>query len=65
MQISNQADMFFAAKRNTFQKAEFLRKNMTLADKSLWQRLNKNQLGYKFEPQHPIDIFIVEFYCQF
>ncbi len=63
MQRSIQPDMFFGAKRDLFQKAESLRQNMTQAEKLLWNRLNKNQLGYRFKAQHPIDIFIVDFYC--
>ncbi len=63
MQRSIQPDMFFGAKRDLFQKAESLRQNMTQAEKLLWNRLNKNQLGYRFKTQHPIDIFIVDFYC--
>ena len=55
--------MFYGAKRTIFQNAELLRKNMTPAEKCLWQRLNKNQLGVRFKAQHPVDIFIVDFYC--
>ena len=29
----------------------------------LWEKLRRNQLGVRFKPQHPIDIFIVDFYC--
>ena len=36
---------------------------MTLAEKLLWERLKKNQLGVRFKAQHPIDIFIADFYC--
>jgi very-short-patch-repair endonuclease len=63
MQRSIQPDMFFGAKRDLFQKAELLRQNMTQAEEFLWNRLNKNQLRYRFKAQHPIDIFIVDFYC--
>ena len=63
MQRTRQPDMFFGAKRTIFQNAELLRKNMTPAEKYLWERLNKKQLGVRFKAQHPIDIFIVDFYC--
>ncbi len=63
MQRSIRQDMFFGAKRDLFQKAENLRLNLTNAEKILWERLNRNQLGYRFKSQHPIDIFIVDFYC--
>jgi very-short-patch-repair endonuclease len=63
MQRTRLPDMFYGAKRTIFQNAELLRKNMTPAEKYLWERLNKNQLGVRFKAQHPIDIFIVDFYC--
>ncbi len=63
MQRSIQPDMFFGAKRDIFQKAEQLRLNLTNAEKILWEHINKNQLGCRFKSQHPIDIFIVDFYC--
>lgn len=37
--------------------------NMTNEEKLLWEKLNKSQLGVRFKTQHPIDIFIVDFYC--
>ena len=55
--------MFYGAKKETFKKAETLRENMTDAEKILWKRLNKNQLGVRFKSQHPISIFIADFYC--
>lgn len=54
----------FGAKSEIFKKAEMLRNNMTIPEKKLWKRLKGNQLmGYKFRRQHPIDIFVVDFYC--
>ena len=55
--------MYYGAKEVTFQTAELLRKNMTEAEKLLWTRLNKSQLCVRFKAQHPIDIFIADFYC--
>jgi len=55
--------MFYGAKPSIFEKAKFLRENMTVPEKALWSRLNKNQLGVRFKPQHPIANFIVDFYC--
>ena len=63
MQRTEQPDMFFGAKRTIFQNAYDLRKGMTEAEKKLWSCLNKNKLGIRFKAQHPIDIFIVDFYC--
>ena len=63
MQRTELPDMFFGAKRTIFQNACELRKDMTIAEKKLWERLNKSQLGVRFKAQHPVDIFIVDFYC--
>lgn len=41
-----------------------LRRNQTLAEKTLWQALRKRNLkGHKFRRQHPIGRYIVDFYC--
>jgi len=63
MQRTEQPEMFFGAKRKIFQNAYDLRHKMTEAEMVLWNRLNKNQLGVRFKAQHPIDIFIADFYC--
>jgi very-short-patch-repair endonuclease len=63
MQKTPSKEMFYQAKVDIFRKAALLRDNMTLAEKKLWQRLSKNQLGVRFKAQHPVDIFIVDFYC--
>ena len=63
MQRTSQSDMFYGAKPAIFERAKLLRKNMTQAEKELWNRLNRNQLGVRFKTQHPIDIFIADFYC--
>lgn len=63
MKKSNLPDMFYGAKTVIFHNAGKLRKNMTEAEKMLWNRLNKSQLGVRFKAQHPIDIFIADFYC--
>jgi very-short-patch-repair endonuclease len=57
-------NMFFRAKPETFRAASILRKNMTLAEKILWKKLNDRKLfKTKFRKQHPLYIFIVDFYC--
>jgi len=63
MQRTPQKPMFYGAKVNIFENARLLRENMTFAEKKLWTRLNNHQLGVRFKPQHPIDIFIADFYC--
>ena len=45
--------------------AKALRKNMTLAEVLLWNKLKQKQmLGYDFDRQRPIDNYIVDFYCK-
>ena len=57
-------NMFYAASRNTFEMAHALRKNMTDAEKILWQRMkDKRIFKVKFRRQHPVDIFVLDFYC--
>ncbi len=63
MQRTEQPAMFYGAKRTIFQNAELLRKNMIPAETKLWENLNKFQLGVRFKAQHPIDIFVADFYC--
>src|SRR5699024_5241929 len=44
--------------------AKKLRKNSTLSEILLWQRLKRGQLlGYDFHRQKPIGNYIVDFYC--
>jgi very-short-patch-repair endonuclease len=44
--------------------ARRLRQNLTPAEKILWQALKNRQLqGLRFRSQHPIESFIVDFYC--
>ena len=56
--------MFYGAGKNIFEKAYVLRKNMTLAERIMWDELkNRRLFKVRFRRQHPIDIFIVDFYC--
>ena len=56
--------MFFGAKREIFEAATNLRRTMTLPELILWKRLrNRSVFKFKFRRQHPIDKFIVDFYC--
>ncbi len=46
------------------QAARDLRKNMTDAEQLLWQCLRGKQLdGFKFRRQHPLERFVLDFYC--
>ena len=56
--------MFYSASKNTFEKARLLRNNMTEAEKILWDKLKDRKIfKSRFRRQHPISIFIVDFYC--
>ena len=55
--------MFEGASFLLFEKAKKLRKNMTGAEEVLWMYLRKGIGGYKFRRQHPIGIYIVDFFC--
>jgi len=56
--------MYFKAKPDIIEAARLLRKNMTNSEMLLWERLKGKQIcGLRFRKQHPIDIFIADFYC--
>jgi very-short-patch-repair endonuclease len=45
-------------------EARRMRREPTPAEAALWSRLSDSTvLGHKFRRQHPIDRFIVDFYC--
>lgn len=55
--------MFLNAWGILFERARELRDRTTDAEKILWSRLCKNQLGVKFRRQHPLHSYVVDFYC--
>ena len=40
-----------------------LRNNSTEAEQTLWEKLRKSQLGYKFIRQYSVENYVVDFYC--
>ena len=61
---SIERQMYFGAKPDLFKLALDMRKNPTEAEKVLWKHLKKfRKEGFIFRRQHPIDIFIADFYC--
>jgi very-short-patch-repair endonuclease len=57
-------NMFIGAKSELFKRANEMRKNPTKEEKILWGKLRKlREDGFIFRRQHPIDIFIADFYC--
>ncbi len=45
------------------QFARELRQPQTPAEATLWRHLRNRNLKFKFRRQHPIDFFIIDFYC--
>jgi len=57
-------EMHAGAKPELFRYAQEMRKNPTESEKALWNILRKFRYnGYIFRRQHPVDIFIADFYC--
>ena len=55
---------YCGAKPELLRIASDLRKNMTPAEKVLWNKLRNRKLkGYRFRRQHPIHEFVVDFFC--
>ncbi|MDP1713099.1 MAG: DUF559 domain-containing protein [Anaerolineales bacterium] len=49
--------------KEKLQRAKELRREMTPAEKMLWQEIRANKLGVHFRRQQVIQGFIVDFYC--
>ena len=47
----------------TILKARVLRQEETRSEKILWQKLRNKKLGIKFRRQHPVDMYILDFYA--
>jgi very-short-patch-repair endonuclease len=61
---SVEREMHFGAKPELFKYAQEMRKNPTESEKVLWNTLRRfRSEGYIFRRQHPLDIFIADFYC--
>ena len=60
----NDYPIYFGAKAEGLRLASDLRRNTTNAENLLWKQLkNKKIKGLRFRRQHPIDEFIVDFFC--
>ena len=56
--------IYFGAKPELLRIAGELRKNMTVAEQMLWQKLRNRQVsGYRFRRQHPVRDVVVDFFC--
>ena len=58
-----QGGMFNEANPQIFKMAKQLRRNMTHAETVLWMHLKGGVNGLKFRRQHPVGIYIADFYC--
>ena len=55
--------MFLNASPEIFSRAKKLRENETSQEIKLWEYLRKSPHGIKFRRQHPIKLYIADFYC--
>ena len=55
--------MFYEADPLIFENARELRNKLTPAEQTFWLRLKEQFPEYKFRRQHPISIYIADFYC--
>ncbi|OYX79721.1 MAG: hypothetical protein B7Y83_19215, partial [Flavobacteriales bacterium 32-34-25] len=56
--------MWKGASPKIFSNAKKLRENQTEAEEKFWLAVKDNQVeGYKFRRQHPLSIYVVDFYC--
>ncbi len=55
--------MHYGASKLIFQRAEELRKFPTHEEQIVWGYLADNQLGVKFRRQHPLLLYVADFYC--
>ena len=56
-------EMFYKADPLVFENARKLRNKLTSAEQTFWLRLKEQFPDYKFRRQHPISIYIADFYC--
>jgi very-short-patch-repair endonuclease len=57
-------NMWKGAPASIFSNAIKLRETQTEAEELLWLAFKNNQVdGYKFRRQHPIGLYIADFYC--
>ena len=55
--------MFYGASPIIFELAKKLRNNVTATEMILWGRLKEYFPQLKFRRQHPISLYIADFYC--
>ncbi len=58
-----ETNMFYGAGPLIFKLAKKLRNNVTPTEMILWGRLKEYFPEFKFRRQHPISLYIADFYC--
>ena len=48
---------------NNYALARQLRRDMSLPERLLWQRLRARKAGFKFRRQHPVGSYVTDLYC--
>ena len=62
--IVSRISMYYGADSNTLRTAHILRRSLTKAEAVLWKKLSDRKIfKSKFRRQHPVYIFIVDYYC--
>jgi len=57
-------ELHLGADEETFRRAKRLRRDMTEAERILWDELKGRKLdSLKFRRQHPLKFYIADFYC--
>ncbi|MES2059745.1 MAG: endonuclease domain-containing protein [Patescibacteria group bacterium] len=54
---------FIHSNKSLKERRRELRKNQTIQEKALWKYLRKEFLNARFQRQHSIGTYIVDFYC--
>ena len=49
--------------QGAIKRARYERKNASIAEERLWQRLRGRNTGHKFRRQFPVENYILDFYC--
>ncbi len=60
---SGEGNMYYGASPMLFELAKQLRGRTTSAEEILWNKIKTNEWRLKFRRQHPIAIYVADFYC--
>ena len=55
--------MFYGASNRIFERAKYLRNQVTPSEMIFWGMLKTSFPSYRFRRQHPLSDYIVDFYC--